>query len=154
VKRPLPNRRRRFCLVSLPVSAGDQTRGLGCGAQLFGNFFGFFRVKIHWDLDAIRLNKQSHHAQVGWTDLHVCFDVAFAIDTPFALLSRRPIARLGASPRKRERQAATAGSADRQACVVSHLVATEGQAGLKTGAGALLGPVDENFIKQSWKLVI
>lgn len=57
--------------------------------DLLGDFFRLFRLKVHRDLDPVRFDEYPDHALIGRPDLHIRFDVAFAVDThvsPFDLM--------------------------------------------------------------------
>jgi GNAT superfamily N-acetyltransferase len=59
------------------------------GFDLFCDLIGLFRLKIHWNFDTIGFDEYPHHAQIGWSDLHIRFDVALVVDThddPFEIL--------------------------------------------------------------------
>ena len=75
--------------MTQPTQADAVASTLEVVPMLAASVFGFFRFKIHRNFDAISLDEQPHHALIGWTDLHVGFDVAFAVDTHVRLLDDR-----------------------------------------------------------------
>lgn len=72
---------RRWRAILDLQSLFDCARGHSCRFDLICNFVGFFGFEIHRYFYAVSFDKDAHHAKIGWSDLNVRFDVAFAVDT-------------------------------------------------------------------------
>jgi hypothetical protein len=51
--------------------------------QFFGDFFGFFGIKIKGKADLVRYHEYPHHTFVGWPDLDVCGYFIWRVDAHY-----------------------------------------------------------------------